>query len=57
MSIIEKIENARQCLQLLNAREAKAIDAEQQLQARNSRLEMQKHLSDLHRARRDANSK
>ena len=57
MSIIEKIENARQCLQLLNAREANAVDVEQQMKARTSRLEMQKHLSDLHRSRRESNSK
>lgn len=57
MSIIEKIENARQCLQLLNAREANAVDVEQQVKARTARLEMQKHLSELHRARREQNKK
>lgn len=57
MSIMDKITNARQCLQVLMAKEAKAVDESQRLQARNSRLEMQMHLSELHRARREENKK
>ena len=57
MTIIDKITNARQCLQLLISKEANAVNKEQEMKARNSRLEMQKHLSDLHRARRESNLK
>ena len=57
MTIMDKITNARKCLQVLMAKEAKAVDESQRLQARNSRLEMQMHLSELHRARREENKK
>lgn len=57
MTIMNKITNARQCLQVLMAKEAKAVDEGQRLQARNSRIEMQMHLSELHRARREENKK
>lgn len=57
MTIMNKIANARQCLQVLMAKEAKAVDEGQRLQARNSRIEMQMHLSELHRARREENKK
>ncbi len=57
MTIMDKITNARKCLQVLMAKEAKAVDESQRLQARNSRHEMQMHLSELHRARREENKK
>lgn len=57
MTIMDKITNARKCLQVLMDKEAKAIDESQRLQARNSRHEMQMHLSQLHRARREENKK
>ena len=57
MTIMDKITNARQCLQVLMAKEAKAADEGQRLQARNSRLEMQMHLSELHRRVREENKK
>ena len=57
MTIMDKITNARQCLQLLMTKESNAVDVHQRMQARNSRLEMQKHLSELHRLRREQNKK
>lgn len=57
MTIMDKITNACQCLQVLMSKETKAVDERQRVQARNSRLEMQMHLSELHRARREENKK
>ena len=57
MTIMDKITNARQCLQVLMTRESNATDMHQRTKARNARLEMQMHLSELHRARREENKK
>lgn len=57
MSILTKIENARACLQVLMAKEANACDEVSRVKARTSRYEMQMHLSNLHRERREANKK
>lgn len=53
MSIYDKINSARACLKMLIKRESNAVDEQSLAKARQSRHEMQKHLSNLHRKVRE----